>query len=253
LVGNHEVGGDDEQNALMDADSISFFETNAEMFVNEKAPVEGKKKVKEKLDWMFNRISTEEHKKFARDNYEKWSKELEPLIISGKEKWEKIVTHNDKEIRGFFGEYRFLSNFWPAKVFLDGEEYGYVENAYQAAKYKKELRDKLKTCSPKEAVVFVTENPIGQYTLEEWNNIKLQTMEKLLLQKFDKELNPENYEQLMGTSSKYLEEANYWGDVYWGVSKTDASENVVGKNNLGKLLMKIRDDILKSKSQEEPS
>ena len=77
LISKHEVGGDEEQNALMDADSVSFFETNAEMFVNKKAPIEGYVKVKEKLDWMFNRISTEERKKFARENYTKWSKELE--------------------------------------------------------------------------------------------------------------------------------------------------------------------------------
>lgn len=77
LISKHEVGGDIEQNALMDADSVSFFEANAEMFVTKKAPVEGYKNVKEKLDWMFNRISTEEHKSSARENYEKWSKELE--------------------------------------------------------------------------------------------------------------------------------------------------------------------------------
>ena len=77
LVSKHETGGDIEQNSLMDADSVSFFETNAGMFVFEKAPVEGYKKIKEKLDWMFNRISTEEHKNFAKENYEKWIKELE--------------------------------------------------------------------------------------------------------------------------------------------------------------------------------
>lgn len=77
LISKHEIGGNVEQNILMDADSISFFETNAEMFVHEKVPVEGYKKVKRKLDFMFNRISTDEHKKFARRNYEKWSKELE--------------------------------------------------------------------------------------------------------------------------------------------------------------------------------
>ena len=77
LISKHEVGGGAEQNALMDADSVSFFETNAEMFVNKKAPAEGYGSVKEKLDWMFNRISNEDHKKFARENYERWSRELE--------------------------------------------------------------------------------------------------------------------------------------------------------------------------------
>ncbi len=73
LIFKHEQGGDEEQNALMDADSVSFFETNAEMFVTTKAPIEGKEKVKEKLDWMLNRISSEEHKNLARENYNKWS------------------------------------------------------------------------------------------------------------------------------------------------------------------------------------
>ncbi len=77
LISKHEVGGDFEQNALMDADSVSYFETNAEMFVVKKAPIEGYKKIKEKLDWMFKRISSEEHKNFAKENYEKWSKILE--------------------------------------------------------------------------------------------------------------------------------------------------------------------------------
>ncbi len=80
LISKHEVGGDAEQNALMDADSVSFFETNAEMFVSKKVPIEGFKNVKEKLDWMFNRISSEEHKSLAKENYEKWSKELEKYI-----------------------------------------------------------------------------------------------------------------------------------------------------------------------------
>ncbi len=61
----------------MDADSVSYFETNAQHFVEERVKTDGYKKVKDKLDWMFNRISTDEHKKFARENYEKWLKKLE--------------------------------------------------------------------------------------------------------------------------------------------------------------------------------
>lgn len=77
LISKHEVGGDAEQNALMDADSVSFFETNAEYFVKNRINEDGYEKVKGKFDWMYNRISTGEHKKFAEENYEKWSKELE--------------------------------------------------------------------------------------------------------------------------------------------------------------------------------
>lgn len=37
---------------------------------------------------------------------------LKPGTRYEKGQWKEITTHNDKEIKGFFGEYRFLSNFW---------------------------------------------------------------------------------------------------------------------------------------------
>lgn len=165
---------------------------------------------------------------------------LKPGAPFEKDQWREIATHNDKEIKGFFGEYRFLSNFWPARVLLDGDEYQSVENAYQAAKYKKETRDYLRKCTAKEAIIFVRENPIGNFSKEGWDRVKLEIMRKLLIQKFDRDINPENYEKLKETGNKYLEEANYWGDTYWGVNKSDAEEKGVGENNLGKLLMEVR-------------
>lgn len=109
----------------------------------------------------------------------------------------------------------------------------------------KESRKYLKKCSPKEAMIFVRDNPVGAYTKEEWDKIKLEVMRKLLIQKFNKDLNPENYKKLKETEGKYLEETNYWDDTYWGVNKTDASEEGVGENNLGKLLMEIRNSLNK--------
>ena len=76
LISKHEVGGDAEQSALMDADSVSFFETNAENFARNRVKEDGYEKVKGKLDWMFNRITSEERKNFARENYEKWLRVL---------------------------------------------------------------------------------------------------------------------------------------------------------------------------------
>lgn len=77
LVSCHEIGGNEEQDALRDADSVSFFETNARKFVQEKAPLEGYGKIKEKLDWMYSRIGSEERKKFAENNYKEWIRALE--------------------------------------------------------------------------------------------------------------------------------------------------------------------------------
>lgn len=173
---------------------------------------------------------------------------LKPGTFFEKDQWRKIATHNEKEIKGFFGEYRFLSNFWPANVNFDGDEYSTSENAYQAAKYAKNKRDYLKKCSPKEAIVFVRDNIEGAYFKEEWNNIKLQIMRDLLIQKFDKNLNPENVKKLIETGDKYLEETNYWGDTFWGVNKSEAKEEGLGENNLGKLLMEIRGNLFSKNS-----
>ena len=164
-------------------------------------------------------------------------------LIPIKEKAAKVLTHSETEIKGFFGPYRFLSNFWPAKVFLDGDEFPSVENAYQSAKYNKDQRVYFKTCSSEEAVDFVVANPIGRYSLKEWTGMKLEIMKKLLIQKFDKTLNSENYQKLLETGTKHLEEVNYWGDTFWGVHKTDSSEPGVGENNLGRLLMEIRESL----------
>lgn len=165
---------------------------------------------------------------------------LQPGTPYEKGQWKHIASHNDSEIKGFFGDYRFLSNFWPAKVFLDEIEYSCVENAYQAAKYPHENRGYFVTCTSKNAIKFVIENPIKESFVKEWDMVKVGVMKKLLLQKFNKSQNPELYQKLQETNTKYLEETNYWGDIFWGVHKSNVEEEGVGQNNLGKLLMDIR-------------
>jgi len=71
LVSRHEEGGDDDQNLLKDADSVSFFETNVPLFLDKKSLEIGKEKVKEKFDWMYNRITSEKAKQIAQPMYEK--------------------------------------------------------------------------------------------------------------------------------------------------------------------------------------
>lgn len=63
----------------MDADSVSFFETNVENFVRKKVLREGYAKIRPKLEWMYNRIHSEEAKKEAQKNYEYWIGELEKV------------------------------------------------------------------------------------------------------------------------------------------------------------------------------
>lgn len=79
LVSRHEEGGNEDQDLLKDADSISFFENNLQLFLRDKVNEMGKKKVKQKFDWMYNRISSEKAKQIVKAWYEKAIKDLESV------------------------------------------------------------------------------------------------------------------------------------------------------------------------------
>lgn len=136
-------------------------------------------------------------------------------------------------ITSFRGEYVFLSNFYPAAVEYDGKPYPTVEHAYQAAKTTdRDLRYQIGRAKSAMAA-----NQIGRnvaFLRPGWNEMKLTVMEHLLRQKFAS--NPLRM-KLVGTGSATLIEGNDWGDYYWGQVKG------VGDNNLGILLMKIREEL----------
>jgi ribA/ribD-fused uncharacterized protein len=69
----------------------------------------------------------------------------------------------------------------------------------------------------------------------DWETIKFAVMENLLRQKF---ANPALRWQLLATGSATLHEGNSWGDRIWGECPLG-----VGENHLGRLLMKIRDEL----------
>jgi N-glycosidase YbiA len=137
------------------------------------------------------------------------------------------------DVLGFFGEYRFLSNFHPSKVTYDGLDYSSVEHAYQAAK----TLDPADRLSIREMQKCGEAKKFGQNVKlrPDWEQIKLSVMEELVKQKFKhKSLK----EKLLATGDAYLEETNYWSDSYWGVC------NGKGENHLGKILMKVRDELV---------
>ena len=66
-----------------------------------------------------------------------------------KGQWRLIASHTETEIRGFFGDYQFLSNFQPATVLIGRRcLYSCVENAYKAAKYPSDQRAELRDLHP---------------------------------------------------------------------------------------------------------
>ncbi len=76
LIMQHEWGGNEDQNILKDADSISFFEVNAPGFF-QRHPEMGKEKIRAKFDWMFERISSEKARQIAEPMYRKAIEELD--------------------------------------------------------------------------------------------------------------------------------------------------------------------------------
>lgn len=138
-----------------------------------------------------------------------------------------------QDIHGFFGDHRWLSNFWPARVTMDWEEYPTVEHAYQAAKtFDRNVR--LAIQNAQTAGQAKRLSPTGKLLRPDWEHVRVQIMDDLLRQKFS---NPELAQKLVSTGECTIEETNAWGDIFWGVC------NGKGENTLGKLLMEIRSDL----------
>lgn len=157
--------------------------------------------------------------------------EKKPLVIGNESKIPEFAVYSDTEICGFFGPWRWLSNFYRSPVWYEDHLYPSVENGYQAMKYENDDdRIKFLSISPTEAKKLGQLAPLR----ENWNVIKFDVMSNLVFNKFDRNLGLRK--QLLDTGSKLLEERNYWDDVVWGTNMEG-----VGQNNLGKILMKVRE------------
>ena len=120
--------------------------------------------------------------------------------------WQNIpeIQHDNANIKGFFGDYAFLSNFGDATVELDGVIYPSVERAYQAAKWDPNDREFFVNCTNGKSITYNREHQPNGYPPKVWDEVKIDIMHYLLEQKFNRELNPENYQKLLETGDKYL-------------------------------------------------
>lgn len=136
----------------------------------------------------------------------------------------------------FRGRNYFLSNFYYCQIHFDGDEYISVEHAFQASKtLNKEERKFIRQAETSTKAKY-----FGQkVTLRsDWENIKNDIMYQLLKQKFSVRW---LCVKLLETYPEKIIEENTWGDRYWGAELVDGK--YVGKNILGKLLMRIRKEI----------
>lgn len=139
------------------------------------------------------------------------------------------------KIESFTGDYRFLSNFHPSPMAIDGGIYPTVEHAFQAMKTdvptERELVRNAKTPGQaKELGRKVTLRPT-------WNEERVDVMRKLVRKKFE---GKQILKELLATGDAELVETNDWNDRFWGVC------GGVGENWLGKILMEVRSDLRSS-------
>lgn len=132
------------------------------------------------------------------------------------------------KIDSFQGAHRWLSNFWPAIVLLDGHVYPSVENAYQAAKMHPSRRAPFRECTAGQAKRLGRAGGVRP----DWEQVKVPTMRVLIAEKFTP--GSDLADRLLATGDFELIEGNTWGDTFWGVCRGR------GENTLGKLLMERR-------------
>jgi len=135
-------------------------------------------------------------------------------------------------IKSFRGCYAFLSNFYTLKNFtFEGIPYKNAEAAFQSMKcINPEDRIRFSDLIGSEARVLgrtVSLRP-------DWEHIKDDIMYRVVKTKFsDSNLK----QRLLDTGDEELVEDNWWSETYWGVCAG------VGLNKLGKILMRVRQEL----------
>jgi predicted NAD-dependent protein-ADP-ribosyltransferase YbiA (DUF1768 family) len=112
-----------------------------------------------------------------------------------------------KRIESFRGPYDFLSNFYSCKIVYKGITYNNAEAAYQAQKCPGRA---LEFCNLTGAQAKKLGREIPMRAC--WDVIKLDIMKEILVQKFYQ--NYDLMERLLATGDSYIEEGNWWGDIY---------------------------------------
>lgn len=167
--------------------------------------------------------------------------------MNGALTWRDYAVWDNNNIKGFFGvdEYRYLSNFYTTDVYFEGHIYPSSEHAYMASKTE-DVCDRIhfvkkiggegedRSITPRQA------RDDGQNLVlrPNWDTVKYDYMLAVVFDKFWR--NNIIQEKLISTGGKYLEEVNHWHDNFWGNCVCNECKDIDGKNNLGKILMKVR-------------
>ena len=133
-------------------------------------------------------------------------------------------------ICSFWGDHRFLSNFFPVDLVFEGRVYPSVEHAYQAAKsLDGAVRAEIAALPrPGEAKRVADRTDVRP----DWtDDLRIDVMSELISLKFE---TPDLAARLLDTGDAELVEGNNWGDTFWGAVDGE------GENHLGRIMMAVR-------------
>ena len=129
----------------------------------------------------------------------------------------------------FRNEYWFLSNMYPCKIHVFGLTFENAEAAFQSQK-------DISRAHEFQTLTGSAAKRLGRHVnmRHDWNAIRNDIMYEVIKAKFtNTDLTP----FLLDTGDTYIAEDNTWGDTYWGIC------NGKGANTLGKILMRVREEI----------
>ena len=156
-------------------------------------------------------------------------------------------------IEHFTGDERWLSNFWLCDIDFEGVTYPSTEHAYMASKTLDPIERAAilacDTCAKARRLgQSVTLRPgweLPYVSYEGWSSdegmimphpLKVEMMWRHVRKKFFR--HEELGDRLLATGDHHLvENSSRWNDRFWGVS------NGRGQNNLGRVLMTVREEL----------
>lgn len=151
---------------------------------------------------------------------------------------EHLYDPTQPPIDSFSGQWRFLSNFFPAHLTLHGIDWPSSEHAFNGLK-SLDQQDRL----------FVAAAPNPRVAKQRGQKVTLrpnwdtearyQVMDEVLNAKFT--ANSRRISALLSTGSALLVEGNTWHDNHWGDCRCQRPSCApLGENHLGRALMRLR-------------
>lgn len=138
-------------------------------------------------------------------------------------------------ICGFRDDYFFLSNFYNCEIEYNGLIFQNSESAFQSAKFTN-LAHRMRFCNISGSYAKKLGRNRNIPIRDDWDRVRCDIMYNILLTKFTSCDDLKN--KLIDTHDKHIEESNNWNDRFWGTC------GGIGNNNLGKILMQIRNDLI---------